>query len=138
MVSRFLNGQRRWQHLQISPPRFSWASILLMGWLLVAGCNRAVSEPGQPITTIQTMPIASVQKPASQTSNVAVKGKVGDRVPLLEGTVYQLLDETGKIWVLTKQAPPNMGTEVVVKGTVRYKPISINGKEQGSIYLEQE
>jgi len=118
--------------------------LLLIG-LAIASCdNRAASQSNQSgvvVPTIQngsTIPIANLQTASPNSPGVAVKGKVGDQVPILEGTVYQLQDATGKIWVLTKQPAPNSGEEVVVKGTVRYKPISINGKEQGSIYLEQE
>jgi hypothetical protein len=62
---------------------------------------------------------------------------VGDHAPLLGGTVYELQDSTGKIWVLTKGQAPEKGQEVTVKGTLRYKSIPIAGKEQGSVYLEE-
>ncbi|MDX2240208.1 MAG: hypothetical protein NW224_05950 [Leptolyngbyaceae cyanobacterium bins.302] len=129
---------------RLRSPHSFWALTLLMGWLWVAGCNgQATSEPKQSLTPVQTSPvqptaIANLQDSAAKNSSFHVKGTVGAIVPLLEGTVYELQDASGKIWILTQQPAPKTGEDVVVKGTVRYKPISINGKEQGSIYLEQE
>jgi len=119
-------------------PQFAAISLLVLGFCL-AGCGtRATSEPGQVIVPIQTTAIANLPKSPAQNATVHVKGTVGNPVPLLEGTVYPLQDATGKVWILTKQPAPKSGEEITVKGTIRYKPIAINGKEQGSIYIEQE
>ncbi|MDX2228561.1 MAG: hypothetical protein NW220_02915 [Leptolyngbyaceae cyanobacterium bins.349] len=120
-----------------NPPCGAWA--LILGWLMLTGCNsRAISEPAQVVAPVPTTAIANLPPTPTQPTTVYVKGTVGDRVPLLEGTVYQLQDATGTVWILTQQPPPQAGTEIVVKGTVRYQPIVINGQQQGSIYLEQE
>lgn len=122
-------------------PRFAAAFLFMLIWLTVAGCSSsATSETAQVVVPVQTPTTAIANLPTNpnQPAIVYVKGTVGNPVPLLEGTVYPLQDATGKVWILTKQSPPKPGEEVVLKGTIRYKPISINGKEQGSIYIEQE
>lgn len=86
----------------------------------------------------KTTTIQEVQKTVDQDSVVTMKGVVGDRVPILDGTVYELQDSTGKIWVVTKKQVPNSGEEVVVTGNLRFKSIPLNGQEQGSVYIEQE
>lgn len=120
-------------------PQSSWMLLIMLVWLTVAACNsRAISEPGNVVLPVQTIPIANLQNPSTQNSTTSVKGTVGAIVPILEGTVYELQDPSGKVWVLTRQQVPKTGEEVVVRGKVLYKPILIDGKEQGSIYLEQE
>lgn len=115
-------------------------NIQLAGWLLllpVAGCGRpAISESGASLS-VPTIAIQDIQSQGKD-AIVTLKGTVGDRAPLLGGTVYELQDATGKIWVLTKGQAPEKGQEIVVKGTLRYQSIPIAGKEQGSVYVEQE
>ncbi len=121
----------------------AWIAVvsvpLLLGWA-IAGCSsRAISEPAQVVSpAAPPTPIAQLPTKPTGTAIVVVKGTAGNPVPLLEGTVYPLQDATGKVWILTNQPAPAPGTEVTVKGNIRYKPIAINGKEQGSIYMEQQ
>lgn len=113
--------------------------IQLAGWFLLfplLGCSRpAISgaDTSPEVATIAIQDVLSQGKDAI----VTVKGTVGDRAPLLGGTVYELQDGTGKIWVLTKGQAPEKGQEIKVMGILRYKSIPIAGKEQGSLYLEQ-
>jgi len=114
-------------------------SIILLGVVLLVGCGSlSGSEPEKLPPTVPTTPIEVLLKLPKQESTVYLKGTVGDRVPLLGGTVYKLQDPTGEIWVLTQQPPPNPGEEVVVKGRLRYQSISINNQELGSVYVDQE
>lgn len=114
-------------------------SIILLVATILVGCGGlAGSESEKLPPTVPTTPIASLMKLPKRDSTVYLKGKVGDRVPLLGGTVYKLQDPTGEIWVLTQKQPPNAGEEVMVKGTLRFQSISINNQEQGSVYVEQE
>lgn len=126
--------------LSIVKPLAILLNLQLVGWLLllaIAGCGRpAISELGvsPPVSAIA---IRSIQA-AGKDTIVTLKGTVGNRAPLLGGTAYELQDATGKIWVLTKGKAPGKGQETVVKGTLRYKSIPIAGKDQGSMYVEQE
>ena len=121
-------------------------SLMLLGSGAIAGCQSwattdpATSPPATTtaVTSKPTTAIASLSHPAGQPTPVAVRGTVGNLVPIVEGTVYELQDETGKVWVLTRQSPPKAGEVVVVVGQVRSKAISVPGHSQdSSIYLEQ-
>jgi hypothetical protein len=68
---------------------------------------------------------------------VYVQGTVQQQAPLLEGTLYQLQDTTGSIWISTQQSPPAPGEAIAIKGTLRYKSILINGIDIGEYYLEE-
>jgi hypothetical protein len=139
MMGGILESWWPWRYLRSSALWCAGAVLFMLPWLTVAGCSsRAISEPAKVVIPVQTTAIANLPQSSTQPTTVHVKGTVGDRVPLLDATVYQLQDETGKIWILTKQPPPSPGEEIIVKGTVRYQPISINGKDQGSVYIEQE
>jgi hypothetical protein len=51
--------------------------------------------------------------------------------------VYQLQDQTGKIWVLTTDASLEPGERLLVKGKVRFESIPIAGQELGEAYIEE-
>lgn len=130
MVAWTKNGNKRRNKL-----RFVCLLALHLG---VAGCNGpTVAGRGSVFSPVPTTEIGKLQKTATQDAQVYVRGRVGDRVPLVEGAVYELQDSTGKIWVLTKGEAPPDGQEVVVQGTLRFKSIVLNDQEQGSVYLEQ-
>jgi len=61
-----------------------------------------------------------------------------DRVPLLNAEVYQLQDETGKIWILTTQSTQELGERLLVRGKVRFESIPIAGQELGEAYIEEQ
>ena len=82
-----------------------------------------------------TFSIADLQK-APRQSTVTLQGKVVQQVAIVNGTVYELQDSTGSVWVLSQQ-PVAIGEEVTLSGVLRYQSISLNGKEQGSLYIEQ-
>ena len=120
-------------------------SLVVLGSGAIAGCQSwATSDPSTATPTaatsvpaLPTTAIASLQNQAGQSTQVVVRGTVGSLVPIVEGTVYELQDETGKVWVLTRQAPPKQGDVVAVVGQVRSKPIAVPGHTQAaSIYLE--
>lgn len=91
---------------------------------------------------IDPMTIAALKQMSTETSAhtkiVQIKGKVGNRAPLLGKTAYELQDSTDSIWVLATDPIPNAGDEVVIQGKLLYQSILINGKEQGSAYIEQQ
>jgi hypothetical protein len=120
-----------------------WLLLGLLAALVSCGGQAAsgrggASGTGGMVIFPKITAIQEVQKTVDPNSGVTIKGVVGDRVPILDGTVYQLQDSTGKIWVLTQKQPPNPGKEVVVTGILRFKSIPLNGQEQGSVYVEQQ
>lgn len=72
------------------------------------------------------------------TKTVYLRGTVGDQAPLLDATLYELQDRTGKIWVLSRAEPLQPGEQVFIKGTVRYQEIEIAGQNLGDVYIEEE
>lgn len=87
-----------------------------------------------------TTTIAQIQQKQELEAQVYLKGKVENRASFLGTAAYQLEDSTGKIWVVTKQAVPQPGEEIFIKGLVRYKSITIKqlaGKDLGEIYVEE-
>ncbi len=129
-----LGGGDRQQHLAWVWGTAITSSVLMGG---ISGCGNSPEIAPKPTTSIETLQ-AQAPSPAGKTTAVYVKGKVGDRAPLLNGTVYELTDATGSIWVLTRAEVPKVGQEVVVKGVVRSQAITLNGQEQQTTYLEQQ
>ncbi len=125
-------------------------SILMGGFGLslltgLLGCGRpalqaeAQFHPEAMLSTLDfsTAKISELQKQKTNFT-VHLQGKIGAQAPLAGLIAYELQDATGKIWVVTKSAPPAAGTEVKVTGRVRYQSIVLDGRDRGSVYLEQE
>lgn len=116
---------------------------LLVG---LVGCSSPVLQseetsfhPEVMLSTLNfsTAKISDLQKQKTNFT-VHLQGKTGAQAPLAGLSAYELQDATGKVWVVTKSAPPAPRTAVKITGKVRYQRIVLNGREQGSIYVEQE
>lgn len=84
--------------------------------------------------------IGDVQQKRQVDAEVYLRGKVENRAPFVGNAAYQLEDGTGSIWILTKQELPQLGDEVLLKGEVRYKSITLKelvGKDLGEVYVEE-
>jgi len=84
--------------------------------------------------------IGDIQQKRQVDTEVYLRGKVENRAPFVGNAAYQLQDGTGTIWVLTNQALPQLGDEVLLKGEVRYKSITLKelaGKDLGEVYVEE-
>jgi len=84
--------------------------------------------------------IGDIQQKRQVDGEVYLRGKVENRAPFVGNAAYQLQDGTGTIWVLTNQALPQLGDEVLLKGEVRYKSITLKelaGKDLGEVYVEE-
>lgn len=84
--------------------------------------------------------IGDIQQKRQVDGEVYLRGKVENRAPFVGNAAYQLQDGTGTIWVLTNQALPQVGDEVLLKGEVRYKSITLKelaGKDLGEVYVEE-
>ncbi|WP_421655548.1 hypothetical protein [Leptothermofonsia sp. ETS-13] len=120
--------------------------FFLAFWVVgLAACGQSAQSVSEGRTSelvqtlVQTDAIQEIQRSPKPGTIVHLKGKVGSRVPLLEGMVYELKDATGTIWVLTKGQVPDQGDEVVIRGRLQYlKYQGIQSKEQGTAYIEQQ
>ncbi len=68
---------------------------------------------------------------------VGVAGTVRDSYGILGTGAYELEDETGSIWVVTKQGVPSRGSRVGAKGRIR-TGFSFGGRSFGTIVEESE
>ncbi|MGB3294226.1 MAG: hypothetical protein WBB01_14660 [Phormidesmis sp.] len=92
----------------------------------------ALRMPGQPIVSINSIKADQVDE------TVAIAGSVTQRVALLEGWLYQVQDESDRLWVLTSGAEPEVGQSAIVEGIVRYEAIVVDGLDAGELYLEEQ
>lgn len=84
--------------------------------------------------------ISQVQEKTELDRVIYLQGKVTQKAPFLGTNAYQLQDDTGLIWILTKAPLPQLGEEISVKGIVRFQSIKIpqlSGKDVGEVYLEE-
>lgn len=102
----------------------------------LASCGNAtfssINAIGANITPIKEL---TVQQ---NNSTVYIQGKIEKHAPLLNKHAYQLNDSTGKILVLTNQSGLKVGSQIVIKGQLRYKSIPLAGQELGEVYLEEK
>ena len=97
----------------------------------------SLSGTGLKIGTNVT-PIREIKPKQDNQAIVYIQGQVEKQAPLIEQWAYKIKDSTGKIWVVTNQKNLGEGSEVVIKGKIRYRSIPLAGKELGEVYLEEE
>lgn len=68
--------------------------------------------------------------------NVSVEGTVSQSVGAFVAGVYQVEDETGKIYVLSNRGVPSKGARVKVQGTVT-PGVNVMGKNFGTTIRER-
>lgn len=80
-------------------------------------------------------PIADVSQ--NQPSPVYLEGTVEQQLPLVGQGLYELVDESGAIWVLSSEAPPAVGTTLAIRATLQYEQILLQGQDIGQHYAEE-
>ncbi len=84
-----------------------------------------------------TVPIANFNnQPLGQ--SVQVKGKVITVAPMINQSAYEIQDDRGTVWILTKKQPPKLDSEVSVTGKVKFESIPVEGEELADRYLEED
>ncbi|MEH2441400.1 hypothetical protein [Nostoc sp.] len=128
----FLDGHR------IVPYRLGLIFLLVVG---LSSCG-SLTSPGLNGTNFKigtnVTPIREIKPEQDNQATVYIQGQVENQAPLMKQWAYQINDSTGKIWVVTNQKNLGKGTQVVIKGKVRYRSIPLGGKELGEVYLEEE
>lgn len=94
-------------------------------WVKVGGRSVAVTK------------IADVPNVKNDNSQVYLVGQVTNKAPLLTAGAYEIQDTSGKIWVITEQALPHVGEQVLLKGQLHFKSIPVGGQELGEIYVQE-
>lgn len=103
--------------------------LLLFG---LTSCSVVAAQIGIPWTSS----IAQIRSNPPLNWSVYLQGTVSDTASMIDQQMYQLKDDSGEIWVLTKTAV-QQGDSIKVRGTVRRQSISIDNQEQGEIYIEE-
>jgi hypothetical protein len=96
----------------------------------------SVRLPTIRLASRATVSIASLTAERAN-DTVTVSGTVAQRVPLLEGWLYQVSDDSGSLWVLNDRSAPDVGENATVEGVVRYEAIVIGEIDAGEVYLQE-
>ncbi|HEY9763488.1 MAG TPA: hypothetical protein V6D07_13235 [Trichocoleus sp.] len=81
--------------------------------------------------------------PISQASSaqpgslIILQGQVQQQIPLLNQWLYEIQDDSGKIWILTATPPPSSGATVSIRGQIHYEQVLMQGKDIGEYYAEE-
>jgi hypothetical protein len=114
-----------------------------IGCLFLAIASGVLSCANLPVSQLNfgfnVSKISDIQQKRQVDTEVYLQGKVENRAPFVGNAAYQLQDASGNIWVLTKQALPQLGDEIMLKGQVRYKSIKLKGlaEDLGEVYIEE-
>ncbi len=73
----------------------------------------------------------------SRRDPVYLAGTVERQIPLVGQGLYELVDDSGAIWVLSTAAPPPVGTPLTLRATLQYEQILLGGQDIGEYYAEE-
>lgn len=111
--------------------------IGLFLWIAITGLTgcQMINRPLPLRLTGQIRSVNAVQTRVNVGSTIYVQGTVGDRVPLINGQVYELQDATGRIWVVTNDLTIATGHELLIRGKLSYEAAPEFGADVGERYL---
>ncbi|MBD2499615.1 hypothetical protein [Anabaena azotica] len=121
--------------------KFNNLGLMLLLVVGLWGCDnlKMTVSPGGNISFGRNVTaIGNIKPTQDQQTTVYIQGRVEQRVPLLQGQVYQVNDSTGSIWVVSKQNNLKEGELATFRGKVRYESITIAGQQFGEVYLIEE
>ena len=127
--------------------RFTHLSVVGLALVAIASCGASADAtvgyalrdrisrlPGlawvNPVT-----PIAAVGQ--SRQATVYLAGRVDRHLPLVGQGLYELVDASGSIWVISPETPPPVGTVLTVRATIQYEQILLRGQDIGDHYAEE-
>jgi hypothetical protein len=73
----------------------------------------------------------------SQDTPVYLSGTVERQLPLINQGLYELVDESGAIWVRSSAPPPAVGTRVTLRASIQYEQILLQGRDIGEYYAQE-
>ncbi|WOD39515.1 hypothetical protein [Nodosilinea sp. E11] len=73
----------------------------------------------------------------SRHATVFLTGTVERQIPLVGQGLYELVDESGSIWVLSATPPPALGSQTTLRATIQYEQILLQGQDIGAYYAEE-
>ena len=105
-----------------------------MAVLGLTSCQ-AINQP-LPLKLIgRVRSVEAVQTRVNVGSTIYIQGTVGDRVPLVNGQVYELKDATGQIWVVSNDTTITTGEKLLIQGKLSYLATPDYGIDAGERYL---
>lgn len=90
-----------------------------------------IAQLVRPVVTIQEL------TPAQSNDTVHIEGTVTGRAPLLSGSLYQVADDSGSVWVMSAEPAPATAAVVTVVGTLQLEPISIEDIDISDLYIQE-
>ncbi|NJL47315.1 MAG: hypothetical protein HC929_07245 [Leptolyngbyaceae cyanobacterium SM2_5_2] len=83
-------------------------------------------------------PIIPIAEVSQHRQGVAyLEGRVEQQLPLINQGLYQLIDDSGEIWVMSAAPPPAVGESVTIRAAIHYESILIQEQEMGEHYAEE-
>jgi hypothetical protein len=110
-------------------------TILLTVLMSLLGCQKLTdSLAWLGIFPRQITPIAEIPK-RKEGSQIYLQGQVTRRAPFLGSGAYQLEDNTGEVWIVTKDSLPPTGEEILIQGQIEYKTLPLAKQDWGEFYI---
>ncbi len=114
--------------------------IILMMFLVTGliSCNQITQTAIK--LNLNVSRIDKIQTKGKIDNQVYLKGTVESRAPFIETGAYELTDNTGSIWIFTTGELPKIGTEITIKGKIRYQSIIVSelgDRDVGDFYIEE-
>ena len=101
------------------------------------GCQSLKNTP--LASGLNSSSVSAIDSLSSTSANsVQIRGRVIQHIPLLNRSAYQVQDETGVVVVISTGNLPAIGTNVTIRGELRYQSIPIEGQELGEVYIIEQ
>ena len=84
-----------------------------------------------------TTKTALIKSTPSKYKDVKIVGRVTDTYSAAGGSMYEIEDEAGRIWVVTNRVTPALSLLVAVQGTVA-TGFSLGGRDFGTVVQEKK
>jgi hypothetical protein len=82
-------------------------------------------------------PLGSISR-SSQQQTLQLSGRVATQIPLVNAGLYQLVDDSGSIWVETTDPLPPQGSTVTISAMIHYEQILVLGQDIGEHYAVEQ
>ncbi len=79
--------------------------------------------------------ISDLEPDEIKDNEIYLKGEVTQLAKFLDGGAYEIQDKTGNIWVITENALPEEGEQVLIRAQVKYESIPVGQLELGEAYV---
>lgn len=114
------------------------SGLLACGGALTTAEVTTIAIARQQITTpgaAQSSASDGTASDGAASEIVTLEGTVEQRLPLLNGAVYRLQDDSGSLWIRTdSEAPLTVGDRLTVQVELRYQAVPVGDRDWGEPY----